>query len=89
MVEFLTVNIMLGIFCIIAFATVAVMLKKYQLPWKSWLLLTLVVILLIIAEHQQQMVGNVDLHNKIFTTAMVFFALVALGQFWSVVRLSQ
>lgn len=81
------VNIVLGIFSICAFTIVAVLLKKYQLPWRSWITLAMVVVLLTVYRHGKNALGE-PFHSGLYTIAMIFMAFVALGQFWGVMRLT-
>jgi len=83
------VQMMLGLFATCAFALTGAQLKKYEQPWGAWILLGFATLCLSLAEYFRIALQNIGMHSALLTAGFALLGLVALKQFWDMMRLTR
>jgi hypothetical protein len=84
-----TIQIIIGLFVFLSLLISSVVLKKFEQPWFSWFLLSLVALCSTLFVHFQFVAGWADAAQKMMTTSMILFALVSLWHFYDVMGFTQ
>jgi hypothetical protein len=87
MVSLGTIEVMIGIFTTFALIIGSVLLKKYEQPWFTWLLLSFIAFFLTLYAYFAHALQTPA--PKFFMTAMILFALVALWHFWDIMSFTK
>lgn len=82
-------QIIVGIFSVIAFVVVSVLLFKNQLQIGPWILLGFATLCLMVAEYMKAVAGQEKWHMYLVTVAMIMIFLVAVLKFWDIMELMQ
>ena len=81
------IQLMLGMLIFLACIVGAVILKKYEQPWFTWFLFSLVALCLTLFVHANTI--SYAASQKFMTMALVLFAMIALGQFWNIMEFTK